>query len=488
MARFACKRFIITFRIATSYKGHFFEKQCEKKNSEKNSEKINIAKNFRFVTIIFSMPPKRQKMGQVASHDSVQSIQPRDENSITFRVSDVKVNPIDCDPQDFKAYKRQVLRASRDQVCLEPNGFIHAIVTAYSHHHHLVLTPDQVWLWIIKVFADYVEANHEKLRPLFVSHEGKQEIKVTDVGNVQTYPIPLMMEKFDHALNTLVTPMTQEWIVPNFSTTGALERTIGRMMMLSALQHYFSYKMQLCCGLPSVTLKGTVKDWEQLYLKAQRLTEFGMGEWSERLNPILQKFVESAQGKPDVEWWNRVCHWQTGGSGPSYLSGWICAFMPFQANYKAKFVPEGNGYSTDKDGNRVPPSKNEFGFVDTSDIPQGYVSFPISINDQPLEFQAGFFGIDAVLDEYHITPALDWRLVVARPKVDHKFYSDGVNFDVCGPCYEKAATNVQNRVKEITFPCERGEYTFEKVEDMLDKIECDVCRRRFDMCIVDEHD
>jgi hypothetical protein len=46
-----------------------------------------------------------------------------------------------------------------------------------------------------------------------------------------------------------------------------------------------------------------------------------MKQWSKLLLPILDKFVDSAKGKVDKEWWNRIAHYEGGGSGPSYLSG-----------------------------------------------------------------------------------------------------------------------------------------------------------------------
>ena len=55
-----------------------------------------------------------------------------------------------------------------------PNRFIEAINTAYDKHYPLVLSPDAVWLVIAQGFALPCQPlNGEKLRNLFVEHEGK---------------------------------------------------------------------------------------------------------------------------------------------------------------------------------------------------------------------------------------------------------------------------------------------------------------------------
>ena len=40
------------------------------------------------------------------------------------------------------------------------------------------------------------------------------------------------------------------------------------------MKEYFSYKMQLGCGLSKVTLKGSLDDWKQLIQKAHGLYDF----------------------------------------------------------------------------------------------------------------------------------------------------------------------------------------------------------------------
>jgi hypothetical protein len=101
-------------------------------------------------------------------------------------------------------------------------------------------------------------------------------------------------------------------------------QTVGALCLMSSMQQYFSYSVSLCCGLPSVTLKGTLEDWNLLRSKAERLKEFGqpeLTEWYSVLSPVLDQFVRSYEGDVDRDFWNRICTQKGGGSGPCFLQG-----------------------------------------------------------------------------------------------------------------------------------------------------------------------
>merc|ERR1711879_868203 len=78
------------------------------------------------------------------------------------------------------------------------------------------------------------------------------------------------------------------------------------------------------------------EDWGLLRTKIDRLPEFDLEEkhlttWHAMLVPVLDQLVNSAEGKPDLHFWDRVCCHKGGGSGPRYLSGWVTVFTVFTA-------------------------------------------------------------------------------------------------------------------------------------------------------------
>ncbi|KAJ3484795.1 hypothetical protein NLJ89_g11953 [Agrocybe chaxingu] len=106
--------------------------------------------------------------------------------------------------------------------------------------------------------------------------------------------------------------------------------------MMATLKAYFRYGMNMYCGIPSVTLEGAKSDWENLLARLDKLPTFGAepAAWAALLRPILKRFVNAFDGNPDIDFWARVCHYDSGGSGPPYLSGWVTAFCVWDSNGK----------------------------------------------------------------------------------------------------------------------------------------------------------
>lgn len=74
-----------------------------------------------------------------------------------------------------------------NKIYSHPSGFIDGALRAYNNHHHLVLSPDDIWISILTQFSAYVNANAEDLREMFVSHQGEKELLVTmDTGRLQS--------------------------------------------------------------------------------------------------------------------------------------------------------------------------------------------------------------------------------------------------------------------------------------------------------------
>jgi hypothetical protein len=64
------------------------------------------------------------------------------------------------------------------------NGLIWAVFHAYSEHHHPVLRPEDIWFVILFQMSFYINAHAEELRDYFVSHEGRKELVIEDIGSM----------------------------------------------------------------------------------------------------------------------------------------------------------------------------------------------------------------------------------------------------------------------------------------------------------------
>ncbi|PKY30355.1 hypothetical protein RhiirB3_418690, partial [Rhizophagus irregularis] len=65
----------------------------------------------------------------------------------------------------------------------------------------------------------------------------------------------------------------------NFSTTTNNSLTASRIVILDAVKAYFSFKMYFDCGIPKITLEGTLEDWiklqEKKLIKVKLIRNFG---------------------------------------------------------------------------------------------------------------------------------------------------------------------------------------------------------------------
>jgi len=288
------------------------------------------------------------------------------------------------------------------------NGFISAIFEAYNKHHNLVLRPDDIWLSILVQFSLYVNDRAEELRKNFVTHDGQKELQVYQTATLLSADYSSMAQKMTEGIQkNLVEGEVREWILPNFTTTTANDTTVASVVMMSAMQNYFKYKLCLKCGIPNVTLLGDLSDWENIRKRLDKLPEYDlkdnlMSKWKNMLVPILDEFISAFKGEPNIDFWDKICHYTSGGSGPSYLSGWVTAFCVF--NVKGKWQ------GTIK--NVIWP------VIDSVDIPPGVVSVPVLIDDNGIEHKsymfAGHLAFQLKENNTTLQPSLDWAIALEK--------------------------------------------------------------------------
>ncbi|CAG8026912.1 unnamed protein product [Penicillium nalgiovense] len=293
-------------------------------------------------------------------------------------------------------------------VSASENGFVWAVFHAYSHHHNLVLRPEDVWFTILSQFSFFVVAHSEELRHLFVSHKDKKHLDVASnktMGTVDFGEMALEMTKLME--KHVVDPDLRSWIMPAFSTTTASDEAVAAILMMGSMQKYFKYQFALLCGIPSVTLFGEREDWALMVTKLARLAQLGdePARFAQLLRPVLNNFVASfdnPKASDVLSFWSKCADRRGGGSGPTYLTGWISVFCFWSHDGKLLY-PE-QILPTSSQG--FQEWETEFGLdqalsrrIDTAEVPLGYVSVPVTVNDLGHEFDAvmvaGMIGIQA---------------------------------------------------------------------------------------------
>ena len=132
------------------------------------------------------------------------------------------------------------------------------------------------------------------------------------------------------------------------------------------------------CGLPSITLEGTKSDWEDILTRVEKLQSFGAepAQWASLLRPIISRFISAFDGERDLDFWQRICHRHSAGSGSDTYSGWITAFCVWS---EAGRWRGGNGkpYSTQDlvlDGVAYPE-------IDVDNVPAGFAEVDVKLTD-----------------------------------------------------------------------------------------------------------
>ena len=200
-----------------------------------------------------------------------------------------------------------------------PKGLVSTIMTAYNQHCNLVISPDEVWLAILAQFCTYLNRNAEELRSRIVAHEGQIELRAYGPGTLETADYQSMIrDLLGEIRKNIKSPELADWFRPGFSTTTERDEVCAAATAMSSLQAYFSYECVLTCGIPSVTLMGTVADWKLLREKIDRLLEFEvknnpegnvMKIWVGYLRKVSDGLIESAEhpsSAKTLEFWDKV--------------------------------------------------------------------------------------------------------------------------------------------------------------------------------------
>lgn len=408
----------------------------------------------------------------------------------TYKLFDVK--PTDIKPKTFdvKAYlsSQKVVRKNQGKVLMNTqppnpvrpyfgNGFVGACYEAYSHHHHLTLRPDDVWLAIVLTFANYVDKHAEEMRKCFVDHDGKKSLNITGGGTIMTANWDGMIDQMCDQVEKNTKQEVRKWLVPDFSTTTKKDRVIGGVVLMGAMKHYFEYGFSLTCGLPSITLEGKLEDWQAVRKRADKLVEFAKGgawkaqpdleKWHKILCPVLDKFIETYQGSVDLKFWSAICDYQ-GGSGISRLSGWLLAFVPF---YEGKYRLN-HPLEIAKSG--------KYGQVDTDCLESALVvEVPVKINDNGREYETIFYA-GALVSQYDVKedrmmPSFDWAMidVTASKSATSKVVPKEDVYDE-EPSFEPQPEPTWEGPSEVSLPVVHKHMLY--YVDTLQGHRCDMCK------------
>jgi len=301
---------------------------------------------------------------------------------------------------------------SSDQVTYSNNNLIAAINTAYDQHLPLTLSPDILWLAIAQGLSLHVNNNAEALRHQFVDFEGKKKIEIFENGFIKGSP----NNDWQHAFGQFSDGIKEyigkkrDLIVGDYSTTTPVTRAANEIVLMEAMQRYFVYECTTMCGIPEITLLGTVEDWKSIKTRVQAMAEFDLGWWTTHLEPIVDEFIAAASGTVHKSFWQNI-YKEGGGSGGPYISGWVTTLFPYLKNYN-----DNSNYTLK---NTFDHDSKHFGGLTSNVFPNGMAKVPFVWNYYAekfnMELAAGFTGFKVV--DNVVTPNIGWAVREADKSV-----------------------------------------------------------------------
>lgn len=283
--------------------------------------------------------------------------------------------------------------------------FLRAVHLAFSEHYPLVLSPDAIWLCLIQGLATHINANAEKFRHLFVDHEGKKTIAIRRddfFKGSPDNPWSEVISQFSHQIQDFIGDK-HSLIIADFSTTTTTEKTVSEIVLMDTVNKYFEYLFFTFCGIPQITLTGTLEDWVKIRTRIEQFSQFDLQWWVETLIPILDEFILAFQGEIHRDFWKSFYNFNE-MSGGAYATGWINVFFPYLKDTQNPYVQ-----------NWQQGMNNELGGgLSIDELPIGYnlVTFKWQYLDTVfnMNFIGGFLGVHQDKNNFAISPEIGWAI------------------------------------------------------------------------------
>ena len=298
-------------------------------------------------------------------------------------------------------------------------NFIKGYLEAYRNHCPLGFSPDIIWQIILVGFAKHVDANAEKLRNLFVDFKGKKSLFIpSPTNNLEEISLKEWEDIFSNLneqINKYLKEEIIELITPNFTTTTKTSLAAAQASIMASMKNYFDYDVGCVgCGIPKVYLEGTLADWEKLLIKVKFLEKYELKWWTDNLQKIINKIIETKKGEIDIIFWKyfifssirQFVEYGPSGIGKKlsnqkYIGGWILYLFPYDAN----------------------GSKNNFDYFDDSqDFPEDITDCPIVVTEKDekkndkkkLTLYSGIMGLKKSQNDNYYIPEIGWYLKVDK--------------------------------------------------------------------------
>lgn len=183
---------------------------------------------------------------------------------------------------------------------------MHAVYLAFSQHRPLVLTPDVIWLTLAQGFAHHVNNHAEALRSCLVAQKGKVTLNPITWERSSSQDWAAVIQQWSLGIQEHIPAEFGELMLCNFTTTTPTIRTASQVVMMDVFQQYFDCAVMCICGIPTITVRGSVEDWVAIRKRVDVMAGYHLEWWTDRLKPIYDGFIDTVQGHPSQWFWKHI--------------------------------------------------------------------------------------------------------------------------------------------------------------------------------------
>jgi hypothetical protein len=144
--------------------------------------------------------------------------------------------------------------------------------------------------------------------------------------------------------------------------------------------------------------------------------------------PVLDEFVDAAEGKVDRDFWRSFFRDQS-GSGPSELTGWIHVFYPYLQEAPGGAVRRNPFLAKWERGIRIALARKQWVIMDPQGpaieaLPSGLASAPVSVSDlrtglvHAMRFVGGMIGVAQDPSTLALEPEFFWAIMHDARRLD----------------------------------------------------------------------
>ena len=296
----------------------------------------------------------------------------------------------------------------------EKSSLIQGLIYAYKNHYPITVTPDMIWILILQGFSRFMEKYENLVRERFVNFTGKKDLKVERLDySPQSATKEVwdgIMKEFVEKIGKNVGQETIDNLECNFSTTTQVAQVTSQVSIMSAMKQYFTYKVLMAgCGISSITLEGSLQDWEKIKSKLEFLSTKALKWWTKHLIPIIDNIIATKKyynskgklSKELIEFWKGMIRLKGKGDmyDPHMVNGWIVKFIPNLSNEKPEVYEE----------------------IYETNVPDQIISCPmeltwLSLTGKKIDYScslfSGFYGMVQDKETFNVRPVIGYAIVV----------------------------------------------------------------------------